>query len=214
MSRTPVPPPIRIALATTNLHKVREIEAILAPYGIAVTVPPSLPAVVEDGLTFRDNAILKARSAARVLGRPAMADDSGIAVEALGGEPGVRSARYAGEGATDAANTAKLLAELARRGIVDPKAAFVCAAVVADADGRVLFEAEARIEGVVRGPPRGTNGFGYDPVFHHTGPQHPAPGVRFSELSPAEKDAVSHRGRAFRALGAAIRAAGGPALGS
>jgi XTP/dITP diphosphohydrolase len=204
VSRTPVPSPIRIALATTNAHKGREIVAILAPYGIEVTIPPSLPPVVEDGVTFRDNAVLKAASAARVLGAPAMADDSGLAVEALGGAPGVRSARYAGEAATDAANTAKLLDELRRRGLVDPLAAFVCAAVVVDPTGRVLFEAEGRVEGVVRGPPRGTNGFGYDPVFHHVGPLHPAPGVRFSEMTPSSKDAISHRGHAFRALGAAL----------
>lgn len=214
MSRTQVPSSIRLALATTNRHKAREIAAILAPFGIEVAVPAALAPVVEDGATFRDNAILKARSAARALGRPAMADDSGIEVDALGGEPGVRSARYAGEGATDAANVEKLLTEVARRGLVDPHAAFVCAAVVAHPDGRVLFEALGRVEGVVRGPPRGANGFGYDPVFHHTGPLHPAPGVRFSDLAPAEKDAVSHRGLAFRMLGAAILAGRGIALGS
>lgn len=206
MSRNAVPSPIRIALATTNRHKAREIEAILAPYGVEVAVPASLPAVIEDGATFRDNAIRKAVSAAHALGRPAMADDSGIEVEALCGEPGVRSARYAGEHATDAENTARLLAELALRGLIDPKAAFVCAAVIVDANGAVLFEASGRVEGVVRGPPGGTNGFGYDPVFHYTGPRHPAPGVRFSELAPAEKDALSHRGQAFRALGQEIRA--------
>ncbi len=206
MNRTQVPSPVRIALATTNRHKAREIEAILAPFGIVVTVPESLPPVVEDGSTFRDNAILKAHSAARALGRPAMADDSGIEVEALGGEPGVQSARFAGADATDAANTTKLLDEIARRGLVDPKAAFVCSAVVVGPDGNVLVEGTGRVEGVVRGPPRGTHGFGYDPIFHHVGPLHPAPGVRFSDLTPPEKDAVSHRGLAFRALGQEIRA--------
>lgn len=206
MSRTQVPSSIRIALATTNRHKAREIEAILAPYGVTVTVPEALPGVEENGTTFRDNALLKARSAARALGRPAMADDSGIEVEALGGEPGVYSARYAGLHATDAENTAKLLAEVARRRLVDPKAAFVCSAVLVGTTGQVLAEAIGRVEGVVQGPPRGTNGFGYDPIFHHTGPRHPSPGVRFSDLSSAEKDAVSHRGLAFRALGEAIRA--------
>jgi len=211
---TRAPSPIRVALATTNRHKAREIAAILAPLGVEVEVPASLPAVVEDGATFRANAFKKAASAARALGRAALADDSGITVPALDGEPGIRSARYAGEGASDAANTAKLLAEIARRGLVDPPAAFVCAAVLVAPSGEVLAQAEARVDGFVRGPARGTNGFGYDPVFHHVGPAHPAPGVRFADLSPAQKDAVSHRGAAFRALGKAVRALPRAALGA
>ena len=211
---TRAPPPIRVILATTNRHKAREIAAILAPFGVEVEVPTALPPVVEDGATFHENAVKKAASAARARGRAAIADDSGITLPALDGAPGIYSARYAGEGAGDAANTARLLAEVARRGLVDPPAAFVCAAVLVSPSGRVLAAAEGRIDGVVRGPPRSTNGFGYDPVFHHTGPAHPPPGVRFSELSPADKDAVSHRGRAFRALGSAIRALGPAALGA
>ncbi len=195
---------MHVLLATTNRHKAREIAAILAPFGLEVEVPASLPPVVEDGETFAQNAYLKAASAAKATGRPAIADDSGIAVAALGGAPGVRSARYAGEDATDAMNTAKLLAELEARGLVDPAAAFVCHAILVAPDGRVLARAEGRVEGVVRGPPRGTNGFGYDPVFHHVGPLHPPPGARFSELSPADKDRISHRGQAFRALAAAV----------
>ncbi len=195
---------MRLLLATTNRHKAREIAAILAPYGIDVEVPPALPPVVEDGETFEANAYKKALSAARATGRVAAADDSGLAVAALGGAPGVHSARYAGDGATDEANTAKLLAEVARRGLVDPAAAFVCHAVVVAPDGTVVARAEARVEGVVRGPPRGGNGFGYDPVFHLISARYPAPGVRFAELPPAEKDAISHRGQAFRALGAAL----------
>jgi XTP/dITP diphosphohydrolase len=194
-----------VALATTNRHKAREIASILAPYGIDVEVPAALPPVVEDGATFAENAYAKAASAARATGRPALADDSGIAVRDLAGEPGVRSARYAGEGASDEANTARLLAEIEARGLTDPAAAFVCHAVLVAPDGRVLARAEERVEGVVRGPPRGGNGFGYDPVFHFRGPGAPPEGCRFAELSPTAKDAVSHRGRAFRALAVALR---------
>jgi XTP/dITP diphosphohydrolase len=203
---------VRLLLATTNRHKAREIAAILAPFGLEVEVPASLPPVVEDGATFAENAWKKAASAARATGRVALADDSGIVVDALGGAPGVHSARYAGEAATDAQNTAKLLAEVARRGLVDPAAAFVCHAVAVAPDGEVVARAEARVEGVGRGPARGVHGFGYDPVFHHTSPRHPAPGVRFADLPPAEKDAISHRGRAFRALAAALCALPGAGL--
>ena len=195
---------MRVLLATTNRHKAREIAAILAPFGLEVEVPDALPPVVEDGDTFAENAYRKAASAAKATGRPALADDSGITVPALGGAPGVRSARYAGEHATDAMNTDRLVAEVAAQGLVDPPAAFVCHAALVAPDGRVIARAEARVEGVVRGPPREGNGFGYDPVFHYTGPLHPPPGVRFSDLSPAQKDAISHRGQAFRALAAAV----------
>lgn len=182
-------------LATTNAHKAREIRAILAPYGIEVCVPDALPEVVEDGRTFRDNALLKARSAASHLGAPALADDSGLAVALLGGEPGVHSARYAGPAATDADNNALLIERLAALGAADPQAAFVCHAVVAAPGGRVLAEAEGRVEGVIRWPPVGQHGFGYDPLFHH-----PPSGCRLSELSAEAKNAISHRGRALRKL--------------
>lgn len=205
---TPVPPPIRIALATTNRHKVREIAEILAPFGLEVHVPASLPEVDETGDSFEANAVLKAASAAAHLGRPALADDSGIVVDALGGAPGIHSARYAGPGADDEANRVKLLAEVARRGLVDPAAAFVCAAVVVGADGRLLGKAVGRVEGFVRGPARGTNGFGYDPIFHHVSARHPAPGLRFAELTDAQKHAISHRGVALRALVDVLRAVG------
>lgn len=201
---------MKLLLATTNRHKAREIAAILAPFGIEVEVPATLPAVVEDGATFAANAYKKAASAARTTGRPAAADDSGIEVPALGGAPGVHSARYAGDDATDAANTAKLLDEIARRGLIDPAAAFVCHAIVVTPDGAVVAQAEARVEGVVRGPPQGRHGFGYDPVFHQVSDRFPPPGVRFADLLPGEKDAVSHRGQAFRALAQALGAAGRP----
>lgn len=196
----------RVVLATTNRHKAREIASILAPFGLEVEVPERLPEVVEDGDTFEANALKKARSAARATGRAAMADDSGLVVAALGGEPGVRSARYAGEDATDEANNRKLLDELARRGLTDPAAAFVCHAVLVAPDGTVLATAAGRVEGTIRGPARGSNGFGYDPLFHHVSARHPAPGLRFAELSAADKDAISHRGRAFRAIGEAVAA--------
>lgn len=185
----------RLALATTNRHKAEEIRAILAPHGIEVDVPDALPSVEETGATFRDNAILKARSAARHLGVPALADDSGLVVEVLGGAPGVHSARFSGPDATTETNNRLLVERLAALGARDPAAAFVCVAVVVDPDGAVVAEAEGRVEGVIRWPATGRGGFGYDPLFHH-----PPSGRRLSELSPAQKNAVSHRGRALRAL--------------
>jgi XTP/dITP diphosphohydrolase len=182
-------------LATTNAHKAAEIAAILAPFGIEVRVPDRLPDVEETGETFAENARLKARSAAAFLGAPCLADDSGLVVPALDGAPGVRSARFAGPDATDAANNALLVKRLEAIGARDPEAAFVCHAVVAAPDGRVLAEAEARVEGVLRWPPRGGGGFGYDPLFHH-----PPSGRRLAELDAAAKNAVSHRGAALRAI--------------
>ncbi len=203
------PDPLRLVLATTNRHKAAEVAAILAPFGIALDADPATAAalapvlarVVEDGATFEHNARKKAAAAAAALGRPALADDSGLVVDALGGDPGVRSARYAGEGASDADNNAMLLRRIAERGVAaGAPAAFVCCAVLCAPDGTVLAEAQGRVEGVVRGPARGADGFGYDPLFHWTGPGAPPGGARFAELEPAAKDAVSHRGRAFRAL--------------
>jgi XTP/dITP diphosphohydrolase len=191
--------------ASTNRHKAAEARAILGPLGYEVVVPDRLPPVEEDGATFAANAEKKARSAAAALGLPALAEDSGLVVEALGGEPGVRSARYAGEGATDERNNALLVERLEARGLVDPAAAFVCHAVLVAPDGSVIARAEGRVEGVVRWPPRGAHGFGYDPLFHH-----PPSGVRLAELPPERKNAVSHRGRALRAVAEALaRAAGG-----
>lgn len=190
---------MRIVLATTNRHKAGEIAALLAPFGIEVEVPPDLPEVVEDGETFAENARLKARSAARATGRSALADDSGLVVDALGGEPGIHSARFAGPGATDAANNDILIERLTALGAADPRAAFVCHAVVVDPEGRVLAEAAGTVDGVIRWPALGGGGFGYDPLFHH-----PPSGCRLSELSPEAKNALSHRGQALRALGAAL----------
>jgi XTP/dITP diphosphohydrolase len=182
-------------LATRNAHKLRELAAVLASHDLdplpdAVELPP------ETGASFAENALIKARAAADATGRPAIADDSGIVVEALGGAPGIYSARYAGDRATDEQNLAKLLEEL--RGTSDRRAAYVCALALIDPrGGQEVFE--GRCEGTVIAYPRGTGGFGYDPAFV---PDDRAPGDErtMAELAPAEKDAISHRGRAARAL--------------
>jgi XTP/dITP diphosphohydrolase len=203
------PAPRRLALATTNRHKASEIAGILAPYGIEVAVPEGLPPVEEDGATFGENAEKKARSAAAHLGVPALAEDSGLVVPLLQGEPGVRSARYAGPGATDAENNTLLVHRLEERHAADPEASFVCHAVLALPDGTVLARAEGRVTGVLRWPPRGELGFGYDPLFHH-----PPSGRRLSELTADEKSAVSHRGVAMRALAEALTSTGDLPLGA
>lgn len=189
----------RLVLATRNAHKVGELHAILSAAGIEVSLVGmdafrDVPDVVEDGLTFEDNARKKAVETAIAVGLPCVADDSGICVDALNGMPGVFSARWSGRHGDDAANTALLLGQLAdvpdeRRG-----GAFVCAAAVVTPDGaeRVL---ERSWRGQVVREPRGTNGFGYDPVFLPDGLERTA-----AELTAAEKDARSHRGQAFAAL--------------
>ena len=197
----------RVVVATANAHKLVEIAAILADVPALAADPPVLvpmsdlgvPSPVEDGATFAANAVLKARACVAATGLPALADDSGIEVAALGGEPGVRSARYAGEPTDDAANNALLLAHLAAIGAASPaerRAAFVCAAALVLPDGteRVV---EGRMEGHVVAGPRGAHGFGYDPLFVADAT---TDGRTNGELLPAEKDAISHRGAAFRAL--------------
>lgn len=192
---------VRIVMASRNQHKVRELARVLAPHALE-PLPDSVPLPPEDGATFTDNALLKARAVAAATGGAALADDSGIVVEALGGAPGVRSARFAGEDATDGQNLAKLLSEL--RGAEDRRAAYVCVLALVEADGSErLFE--GRCEGRLAEAPRGTGGFGYDPAFvpdDLVGPER-----TMAELEPAEKDAISHRGRAARALAAALGAA-------
>lgn len=186
---------MRFVLATGNSHKLRELAAMLAPHELE-PLPADVELPPETGSTFAENAVIKAEAAARATGRPAIADDSGIVVEALGGRPGIRSARFAGEDATDEQNLAKLLAEL--RGHSDRRAAYVCAlAVVSPGGPPELFE--ERCTGVVIAEPRGTGGFGYDPAFV---PDERASGDErtMAELPPAEKDAISHRGKAARAL--------------
>jgi XTP/dITP diphosphohydrolase len=183
---------VRLILASRNAHKVRELGPLLAPHelealGEDVELPP------EDGDTFAANALGKARVAAAATGRPVIADDSGIAAQALGGVPGVLSARFAGEGATDRENLARLLAEApAGSGL-----AYVCALAYVDPASGVEHLVEGRCAGILAAEPRGDGGFGYDPAFV---PDDDATGRTMAELDPAEKDAISHRGRAARAL--------------
>jgi XTP/dITP diphosphohydrolase len=188
---------MRVVLATRNQHKVEELQRILAPYDVTLVSLadyPDVPDVAETGETFAANALLKAHAVAEATGLVAVADDSGLAVDALNGMPGVLSARWAGRHGDDAANLALVLAQVAdvpdeRRG-----AAFVCAAAAVAPDGRELV-VEERVDGVLERAPRGTNGFGYDPIFVPHGETRTT-----AEMSAAEKDAISHRGKAFRAL--------------
>jgi XTP/dITP diphosphohydrolase len=189
----------RLLLATRNAGKLAELQRLLTAAVPGVEViglrdVPEYPEAPETGATFEDNALLKAREAVRYTGLPAVADDSGLTVDALNGMPGVLSARWSGRHGDDPANTALLLGQIAdvpdeRRG-----AAFVCAAALVTPDGEEhVLRAEWR--GAVVHEPRGTNGFGYDPVFRPAGLE-----VTAAELAPAEKDARSHRGQAFTAL--------------
>jgi XTP/dITP diphosphohydrolase len=191
--------PLRLVLASANPDKAREIAAVLSS-ALAVELvprPADVPDVVEDGETLLDNARLKARALVEATGEAAVADDTGLEVDALGGAPGVYSARYAGEDATYADNVAKLLLELGAVGAVDGDrtARFRTVALAAFPDGSELW-AEGAVEGIIGASPQGDAGFGYDPVFVPAGED----GRTFAQMSAGEKDAVSHRGRAFRAL--------------
>jgi XTP/dITP diphosphohydrolase len=183
---------VELVLATRNPHKLREFEGLLAPHRV-LPLPDDVVLPPETGETFAENAIDKARAAADATGMTAVADDSGIAAAALGGRPGVRSARYAGEHASDEDNLTKLLSEVPRDG--DRRVAYVCALAYVDGDRELLVE--GRCEGLLAAEPRGSGGFGYDPAFL---PDDDASGRTMAELSPEEKDAISHRGRAARAL--------------
>ncbi len=209
---------MKIVLATGNPGKLREFGELLRPLGLA-TVPQTAFGVTtppETGTTFRENALLKARFAARATGLPSLADDSGIEVDALQGRPGVYSARYAGEGADDAANLRKLLSELSDVPDDARGARYRCViAFVRDADDPEPLIAEGVWEGRIALAPRGGGGFGYDPIFLPRGSAHTA-----AEFSEEEKNAVSHRAQALRALVAnagpvlaATRAVSAPARG-
>ena len=195
--------PLRLVLASANPDKVTEIVAVLAAAsGIElVPRPPGVPEVVEDADTLLGNARLKARALVEATGLAAVADDTGLEVDALDGAPGVYAARYAGEDATYADNVAKLLDALA--GLPDAggdrRARFVTVALAAFPDGSETW-AQGVLEGSIAEAPRGDNGFGYDPVFVPAD----GDGRTFAEMAPAEKDAVSHRGRAFRGLAALL----------
>jgi XTP/dITP diphosphohydrolase len=189
---------VRLFLATHNEHKRREFERLLGRSGwqieslpAAVTLPP------EDGETFAENALGKARAAAVATRRASIADDSGIAAAALGGAPGVRSARYAGEQASDEQNLSKLLREVPAGGALE----YVCAIAYVDPSADLEHVFEGRCAGRLASEPRGTGGFGYDPAFL---PEDGPVGLTMAELSDTQKDAISHRGRAARELRAWI----------
>jgi XTP/dITP diphosphohydrolase len=182
---------VKLVLATRNAHKLREFEALLAPHEI-VELPAAVVLPPETAETFAGNALEKARTAARATGLPAIADDSGIEAAALGGAPGVRSARYAGEDATDEENLAKLL----REAPAGSPLAYVCALAYVDV-GAGEHVVEGRCTGTLDPDPRGDGGFGYDPAFR---PDGIADGRTMAQLRLDEKDAISHRGRAARAL--------------
>ncbi|MBI3648599.1 MAG: RdgB/HAM1 family non-canonical purine NTP pyrophosphatase [Actinobacteria bacterium] len=193
------PFPERIAIASRNEHKLREIARICADWPVAWLTTQDRPDepwpdVEETGSTYLENALLKARAVAAALGVPALADDSGIEVDALGGGPGPRSARYAGEGASDERNLRQLIRAVAGVPSSGRTARYRCVATIAFPDGSQVH-AEGVCEGTLVGKPRGSGGFGYDPIFVPAGWDR-----TMAELSPEEKDRISHRGRAFRAL--------------
>jgi len=190
---------MRILIATMNTGKLLEYERLLAEVpGLELETMAALPEaidVVEDRDTFRGNALKKAMEIATVAGMPCLADDSGLEVDALGGGPGVYSARYAGEGSTDSENNAKLLDELS--GIADDErtARFQCAIVIVDQSGRELAMAEGACEGRIGSEPRGSHGFGYDPLFVPEGYAQ-----TMAELGPETKNEISHRAKAAAKL--------------
>ena len=203
-------PSLRLVVATSNPHKIEEIAAVLAPWGFRVlgladAGGADLEEPDETGATFAENARIKAVAYAQALGVPCLADDSGLEVDALGGEPGVRSARWSGVGGDratrDAANNRKLIERIAAVPSRERTARFVCAMCLAAPDGTVLAESRGTFEGVVVETPRGTNGFGYDPHLFL-----PDEGRTSAELSPEEKNARSHRGAATRAIAAILLA--------
>ncbi len=195
--------PAELGIASRNPGKIREIRAICGDWPVrwitADEDPREWPDIEETGVTYLENALLKGRCVARALGLPVVADDSGIEVDALGGAPGPRSARYAGAAATDDQNLHALIAAV--RGV--PKggrtARYRCVAALCWPDGRDL-QAEATVEGILITKPRGASGFGYDPIFVPEGWDE-----TMAELAPEQKDRISHRGRAFRALADQVR---------
>lgn len=194
--------PLEIVLATRNGKKIKEIRRVVPTEAVSfLTLDdfPGCPPVEEDGATFQENAEKKAREVARFTGRHALADDSGLVVDALDGAPGVHSARYAGPQADDGANLSHLLASMTR--VADPQrtARFECVLSLAAPDGRTenFF---GTVAGRIDRQPRGENGFGYDPVFIPEGNDR-----TFAEMAAADKDAISHRGRALTAFAEAVR---------
>ena len=190
---------MRLVLASRNEHKLRELAQLL-PFELE-PLPPEVELPPETGTTFVDNALGKARAAAAATGRPAIADDSGIEAAALSGAPGVWSARFAGENASDEENLGKLLEEVPEDG--DRHVTYVCALVYVEPGGREEV-VHGRCGGTLALEPRGDGGFGYDPGF--VPDEYPGDERTMAELSPDEKDAISHRGRAARALATRLRA--------
>ncbi|PZR55160.1 non-canonical purine NTP pyrophosphatase, RdgB/HAM1 family [Xylanimonas oleitrophica] len=215
-----VPAGARLVLATHNRKKLVELVAILRsqpgldalPEDAVVTAGGlGAPEPVEDGVTFEENALIKARALARATGLPAVADDSGLAVDVLGGSPGIFSARWSGRHGDDQANLDLLLAQLSAIQVPEHRrAGFVCAAALVTPDG-VEEVRRGEMRGVLVGAPRGEHGFGYDPVLvpdeQAPGPDGAAGTRTAAELSPEEKNAISHRGKAFRALAPLVAAA-------
>ena len=194
----PQPTTSTILLASANPGKLREFQAAARPLGIEVRTLPGfcqLAPCVEDGSTFEENARKKALYYSAHTAEKVFADDSGISVDALGGAPGVYSARYAGPNAKDEANNQKLLAQLRQRELHGPRAAHYICVIALAVEGRILAVVEGRADGVIIDEPRGIGGFGYDPYFFY-----PPLGKTFAELTADEKFAVSHRGEAFRRL--------------
>ncbi len=193
----------RLVLATSNQGKVLELCRILAAdpalAGVQLVAGAQLglPDVEETGDTFAENALLKARAAVAACGLACIADDSGLEVKALAGQPGVRSARYAGAHGDDQANMALVLQRLG--GLPDRTARFVCVAALVAPDGRE-WTAHGTLAGTLAEAPRGSNGFGYDPIFQPSGERYTT-----AEMTAEAKDAISHRGKAFRAIAAAVR---------
>jgi XTP/dITP diphosphohydrolase len=205
MSSPPAQALPQLVLATANQHKLLELKRILAAGHVDVALGslaefPGAPDVAETGVTFAENALLKAHAIARFTGLPAVADDSGLSVDALNGMPGVLSARWSGRHGDDEANLRLVLAQLAdvpdeRRG-----AAFVCAAALVLPDGR-QHVSEGEVRGRIIREPRGHNGFGYDPIFVPASAT-----ITTAEMDPADKDRISHRGKALRGLAPVIAA--------
>jgi XTP/dITP diphosphohydrolase len=201
--------PARIAIATRNPHKLRELGRICGDWPVTwVTIqnrsPADFPEVEETGATYLDNALLKARATASALELPSLADDSGIEVDALGGAPGPRSARYAGDDATDERNLRELIRALKGVPAGGRTARYRCVAALAMPDGSEAH-AEGTCDGALVTSPRGDRGFGYDPLFVPAGWDD-----TMAELTDAQKDRISHRGRAFRSLRGLLETAGPP----
>ncbi|MEM8883701.1 MAG: RdgB/HAM1 family non-canonical purine NTP pyrophosphatase [Planctomycetota bacterium] len=187
-----------ILVGSKNPHKLHEVRAILEPLGMRAVIAVDLPDVVEDGDTFAANAAKKAGEFAMFLKAPCLADDSGLVIPALNGEPGIYSARYAGEDATDEQNLQKVLQRLADEGLEQPEAYFQCSIAIAVptiTGPEIVVETEGRVEGRIVHAPRGEHGFGYDPIFLL-----PELGVTTAELPPEEKNRLSHRAAALQKL--------------